>query len=277
MLILSLFPGVDLLGRAFTSCGFSVVRGPDLLDGQDIRDFHGAAGFEGIIAGTPCQDFSKANRGPESGNGVAMLKQFLRVVSECRDAAVSRGDRPPWFLLENVPCVPDVALDGYQVQRLDLNHAECGGATRRRRHIQFGHTEGWILRPQRQEVTDQARQALLPVPLASSVKRGLMTYPRLCRDMDLPGPLSLPGRSDTAKGMAAGNGVPLKMGVTLALGVISAAPRTALDCECGCGRTTNERARHAGSSCRQRVSRRKRGLVTRPPVTLDEGTGERDD
>ena len=38
--VLSLFPGADLLGRAFEQLGFCVVRGPELLLGQDIRDFH---------------------------------------------------------------------------------------------------------------------------------------------------------------------------------------------------------------------------------------------
>lgn len=39
MLILSLFPGIDLLGRAFEELGACVVRGPDLLWGGDIRAF----------------------------------------------------------------------------------------------------------------------------------------------------------------------------------------------------------------------------------------------
>lgn len=32
-LILSLFPGIGLLDRAFEECGFCVVRGPDILWG----------------------------------------------------------------------------------------------------------------------------------------------------------------------------------------------------------------------------------------------------
>jgi hypothetical protein len=39
-LVLSLFPGIGLLDRAFEEAGFCVVRGPDLLWGGDVRVFH---------------------------------------------------------------------------------------------------------------------------------------------------------------------------------------------------------------------------------------------
>lgn len=38
-LVLSLFPGLDLLGTAFTAAGFSVVRGPDPLYNSRIENF----------------------------------------------------------------------------------------------------------------------------------------------------------------------------------------------------------------------------------------------
>lgn len=37
MLLLALFPGIDLLGRGFELEGFCVVRGPDKLWGGDNR------------------------------------------------------------------------------------------------------------------------------------------------------------------------------------------------------------------------------------------------
>lgn len=59
-LVLSLFPGIGLLDRAFEEEGFCVVRGPDLLWGGDVRRFHPPAGlFAGIIGGPPCQAFSQ--------------------------------------------------------------------------------------------------------------------------------------------------------------------------------------------------------------------------
>lgn len=59
-LVLSVFPGVDLLGRAFEEEGFTVVRGPDVLWGGDIRRFRPPAGvFDGVIGGPPCQAHSQ--------------------------------------------------------------------------------------------------------------------------------------------------------------------------------------------------------------------------
>jgi len=58
--VLSLFSGIGLLDQAFEESGFMVVRGPDLLWGDDIRDFHPQPGhFGGIIGGPPCQAFSR--------------------------------------------------------------------------------------------------------------------------------------------------------------------------------------------------------------------------
>lgn len=63
MLVLSLFPGIGLLDRAFEAEGFTVVRGPDVIWGGDIREFHPPAGkFDGIIGGPPCQMFSSLAR-----------------------------------------------------------------------------------------------------------------------------------------------------------------------------------------------------------------------
>lgn len=113
MLVLSLFPGIGLLDRGFEDAGFCVVRGPDLVFGGDIRRFHVPAGrFDGVIGGPPCQDFSKARRSQQTGEGADMLRQFVRVVTEAK---------PQWWLAENVPGVPDIRIDGYSWQRLDLN------------------------------------------------------------------------------------------------------------------------------------------------------------
>src|SRR5262245_51036984 len=144
-LVLSLFPGIDLLGRGFEAEGFCVVRGPDLVWGGDVRSFHPPAGkFDGLIAGSPCQDFSRARRAiPPTGEGEELLREFLRVVAQAT---------PAWFLLENVPSVPDVRIEGYTVQRFDLRASECGGRQRRLRHFQFGSREGLVIQPERREV-----------------------------------------------------------------------------------------------------------------------------
>jgi len=64
VLVLSLFPGADLLGRAFEEVGFVVVRGPELMLGQDIRSWHSLPGkFDGVIGGPPCKAFSRVCKG----------------------------------------------------------------------------------------------------------------------------------------------------------------------------------------------------------------------
>ena len=51
-LVLSLFPGIDALGRAFSLVGYSVVLGPDLLWDSAIETFHVPPGrFDGVIGG----------------------------------------------------------------------------------------------------------------------------------------------------------------------------------------------------------------------------------
>jgi hypothetical protein len=48
-LVLSVFPGADLLGRGFEQEGFCVVRGPDLVWGGDVRTFHPPPGAFGGV------------------------------------------------------------------------------------------------------------------------------------------------------------------------------------------------------------------------------------
>ena len=136
MLILSLFPGIDLLGRGFEEKGFSVVRGPDLIYGGDIRSFHVPTGrFDGVIGGPPCQDFSKARRTSPTGYGLEMLTEFRRIVMEAS---------PQWWLMENVPQVPDCKIPGYNHYRIDLNAKDCGMRQNRHRHFQFGDKSGKV-------------------------------------------------------------------------------------------------------------------------------------
>lgn len=248
MLVLSLFPGIDLLGRAFEAEGFCVVRGPDLLWGGDVRAFHPPGlRFDGVIAGSPCQDFSRLRRSPPTGYGVEMLNEFARVVTEAR---------PVWWLLENVPTVPDVAVPGYEVQRLDLNARECGMAQRRLRHFQFGHVLGWVLVPDRRApVTDQ----IVPIALASEGARpDRRGWPEFCEAQGLPADFTLPGLSIAARYAAVGNGVPIEMGRTVARAVAATRARHEHLCACNCGRVVvGLRQLHAGAACRKRMQRRR--------------------
>ena len=137
-LVLSIFPGVDLLGRAFEEEGFCVVRGPDLLWGGDIRTFHPPARvFAGIIGGPPCQEFSPLRhllaaqgRQPRHPN---MIPEFERCVGEAG---------PTWFVMENVPEAPIPVVEGYIIYSLLVNNRWIGGIQHRERRFSFGTRSG---------------------------------------------------------------------------------------------------------------------------------------
>ena len=135
-LVLSLFPGIGLLDRAFEEEGFCVVRGPDLLWGGDIRKFHPPwSAFQGVIGGPPCQLFSglanfswRWKRQPEN-----LIPEFERVVREAS---------PRWFLMENVPGAPLPSVAGYKVSAHLLNNRWLGEAQDRSRRFSFGQNYG---------------------------------------------------------------------------------------------------------------------------------------
>lgn len=247
-LVLSLFPGIDLFGRAFAAEGFCVVRGPDLLFGQDVREFHAAPGhFVGVIGGSPCQDFSRARRSAPSGEGDATIAEFRRVVTEAR---------PEWFCLENVQGVPHLDVEGYAVQMLNVTAAECGGRQNRRRVFQFGSRDGTCLVMPR-TVTRAAK--LEPCCLASEGKNTeRRSWADFCELQGLPRTFELPGWSLAAKYRAVGNGVPLMMGKAIARAVnvrrlLVGTPT----CVCGCGRPVDGNATQAGPTCRKRMQRQR--------------------
>lgn len=248
MLVLSLFPGIDLLGRGFEAEGFCVVRGPDLITGGDIRAFHPPAGrFDGVIGGPPCQDFSSLRRSEPSGNGLAMLAEFVR----CVEAA-----RPSWFVMENVPGVPDIAPNGYRVQRFDLRANECGMSQQRLRHFQFGSNEGEVLllnRDERQPVTELAALAI------EGTRRERRGWAEFCVSQGLPPDYDLPGMTLAAKYRAVGNGVPIPMARFVARAIRDARYPAALIrlCCCGCGRSVSGQQTHALAACRKRMQRRR--------------------
>ena len=143
-LVLELFPGLGVLGMGFEAEGWTVVRGPDVLWGGDVRDFHVPAGrFDLVIGGPPCQAFSGlANlvraKGlePKFGN---LIPDFVRVVEEACPAA---------FLMENVPKAPDPKPLGYDVRTFLLDHSNLdagngeGHEQMRKRRFWFGVRDG---------------------------------------------------------------------------------------------------------------------------------------
>lgn len=258
-LVLSIFPGIDLLGRGFEEEGFCVVRGPDLLWGGAIETFHPAARFDGVIGGSPCQDFSRARRSPPTGDGERLLAEYARVVTEAR---------PAWWLLENVPTVPDLAKIApavsqlYEIQRFDLNARECGSRQSRLRHFQFGSLDGVPL------VLNRARpdSPVERICLASEGKRQhRRTWADFCELQGLPRNFTLPGYSVAARYEAVGNGVPIPMGRVIARAVLSRAEsREGIElCVCNCGRIVTGRRKSATPACRKRLQRRRSSNAAR--------------
>lgn len=259
-LVLSLFPGVDLLGRGFEHQGFSVVRGPDLIFGGDIRKFSVPPWrFEGIIAGSPCPDFSRARRSAPTGNGLQMLGEFARVVVDAR---------PEWWLLENVPGCPDVLIDGYSHQRIDIDARDVGAAQRRLRHFQYGHRSGYLLslpRPYR-------RDGPAVPTLTASEKGKRRSFGEFCELQGLPASFDLPAFTLGAKYRAVGNGVHVAVARFMAAGVMCPVPPGTRLCACGCARPLVGKSGQlmAGVACRKRAQRKRDVAATRGPrsVTL---------
>ena len=252
--VLALFPGIDLLGRAFEQAGYVVFRGPDPIFGGDIRHFFPPAGaFDGIVGGPPCQDFSSLRRTEPTGEGLEMLGEFRRVVTAVE---------PEWFLCENVSRVPNIEIPGYIVQRLDVDQKWFCDVTRLR-HIQFGSRSGRLLHIERGRdavtqlvshaaaarhdtrggIADAGEQVLFGdeadsrADIAENGEPGRVlsgaalasdrrTFAELCRLQGLPEGFDLPGFTMEAKKRAVGNGVPLPMGLALARAVTDAYARS---------------------------------------------------
>lgn len=242
-LVLSLFPGIGLMDRAFEDEGFCVVRGPDPLWGGDVRTFHPPAGvFTGLIGGPPCQPFSQLVHIVRA-NGYAprhenLIPEFERVVSEAQ---------PAWWIMEEVPAAPLPSVAGYTVRSQILNNRWCGGTQNRERRISFGTAAG-IMLPVETVALDpidwdfavcgDARRR--PVKLGGSGKEkggktnslnrggGSLPLEEMCRLQGMPNDfLSESPFTTSAKRQMVGNGVPLPMGRAIARAVkaaLSAAP-----------------------------------------------------
>lgn len=139
-MILSIFPGLGFLDRAFEAEGFCTVRGPDPIWGGDVREFHPPSGvFDGVIGGDPCQSHSAlSNLVREKGLEPSfpdMTPEYERIIAEAR---------PAWFLRENVPQAPDLKAPGYGVHSFLLDNASLlgddglGQEQTRKRRFWFG-------------------------------------------------------------------------------------------------------------------------------------------
>lgn len=239
-LVLSLFPGIGLLDRGFEYAGFCVVRGPDLIWGGDIRKFSVPSGrFDGVIGGPPCQDFSKARRCEPTGNGLEMLSEFKRIVEQAR---------PSWWLAENVPGVPDIRINGYNWQRLDLRASDFGNNQRRLRHVQFGSLDGSLL------LIDREKREASNTTVLASDSRPISEMAEL---QGLPPEFDIPAFTRGALSKAIGNGVPVHMAKAIAEAVKNRVTHIRL-CTCHCGRPVTGKQVTATAGCRKRLYDRRK-------------------
>lgn len=250
-LVLSLFPGIGLLDRAFEEEGFCIVRGPDLLWGGDIRSFHPPAErFDGVIGGPPCQAFSQlAGLIKHCGRRLAadLIPEFERCVAEAA---------PAWFLMENVRGAPLPRVVGYQVDAPLYDNRSIGGEQSRVHRFSFGSRDGRSLRAHLEAVALQNPKWAPRVlasggvgergadgrPLDERCRGGRLPHDRI-RPTDrarflghrtaryfgeakhlqgLPDEWDLPGFTVAAKVRALGNAVPLPMGRAVARAVKAA-------------------------------------------------------
>jgi DNA (cytosine-5)-methyltransferase 1 len=270
VLILSLFTGAGLLDQAFREQGFCVVSVGDIIYGQDIRNFHTMVDkFDGVIGGSPCQDFSGLKRN-KSDYSQLMLNEYIRVVNEAQ---------PPWWLLENVANVPTIKIDYYYYQRLDINQGWYSD-TSRLRHIQFGSKFNKLLNIDR-GVIDGVKK---PCALATDER----SFRALCDIQGLSDDFDLPDFNVSGKKKLIGNGVPLSIGRVLAKEVarlyspgesrfnnnvgsrifsqeqshLFTLEQSRKLCVCGCDCGLIGRKKYYADSCRKRAQRVRDKLAT---------------
>ena len=266
-LVLSLFSGVGLLDEQFRQQGFTVVSAGDLITGQDIRTFKSIKGrFDGILGGPPCQDFSALKR-IKTNYSKEMLEEYCRIVTE---------SDPSWFLMENVKGVPDIEIEGYHVQRLDINQGWYDQVSRLR-HIQFGSKDGQVLDIERGVMRPNCK----PLALASDER----SFAEMKHIQGLPDNYDLPDFTVSGKKKAVGNGVPVSIARELAIAVKTVTHRSSKtvtrrcsknvtvrsvdsvtprgkntvtkQCICGCCRSIYGRKKYYDSSCRKRAQRKR--------------------
>jgi DNA (cytosine-5)-methyltransferase 1 len=189
-----------------------------------------------------------------------MLREFLRIVTEAA---------PLWWVLENVPCVPDVQIAGYVVQRFNLFACEFGLKQQRNRAIQFGYRDGLKLVLSRGE----SQQRLRPAAMATDGSHGRRrSFADFCELQGLPRNFDLPGLSRSAKFRAIGNGVPVPVAKSLAEAIRDRRlTQEVRVCKCDCGRPVTGKQIAATAACRKRLERRRLTSASQlpGPLTVD--------
>jgi DNA (cytosine-5)-methyltransferase 1 len=229
-LVLSLFPGADLLGKAFENAGFCVVRGPEIILGQDIRDWCSMPGkFDLVIGGSPCQSHSQAvisAGGAKAAKHQDLVPEFARIVHES-------GSGVAW-VHENVKGSPSPEEYGIEVVYDELLDAHWFGAKQHRvRRITSNLPLKPVLVPARQRHPDpwptitatehkvSAGSSWRTMRQRAGRKVGRkMTIDEVNDAMGLPEGFETPGLLQSTKYEVRGNGVPMPLGDAIADAVV---------------------------------------------------------
>ena len=250
-LVLSTFTGIGMLDKGFRDNGFCVVSAGDILTNQPIQEFTGIKGkFDGVIGGSPCQGFSMINRSRATNTeSLELFNEFKRVVIECS---------PQWFLLENVPQVPDIIIEGYHVQRFNLNPVNIGFSQNRNRTFQFGSKKGLVLKiPPVQKYRGIKQPCALASEGTKTEKRNFEDFCKLQGFDKMP---ILESFTKEGKYKAVGNGVHLGVASVIAQLIKDAALSQLITvfnsvlCPCGCGRVLTGKQKTAHQNCRKKIS-----------------------
>jgi DNA (cytosine-5)-methyltransferase 1 len=178
-----------------------------------------------------------------------MLAELSRLITEAR---------PNWCLVENVPGIPTLLIDGYTNQRFNLFASEFGLSHKRNRTFQFLSRTGDRLTVPRGSESHFKKPKLKPTPLAS--KTGKRNFADFCEMMGLPRRFTLPGLSRRAQYRAVGNGVPFPMGRAVAIAIRDRRiTHNARPCPCNCGRQLTGKQTSATVACRKRLQREREG------------------
>lgn len=239
-LVLSLFPGADLFGMAFEMEGFTVVKGPDILMGGDIRKWHSIEGkFDGVIGGPPCKSFSKAITGAggsEFATQGNLIPEFERIVYE---------SKPRWYVMENVKEAPvpfSMGIDWKEsnnylyVKSYPLVDAwACGASQHRIKRFSSNLWLNPVLVP-----TSERHPDPWPTVTATEYKMSAgsneraqrqcagrkvgrkMTIEEVNLAFGLPADFDTPALTSVMSYQIRGNGVPIQLGRTIARAVIEA-------------------------------------------------------
>ena len=254
MLILSLYSGLDLFGRAFEELGHCVVRGPEIITYGDIRDFSCPPDvFDMVMGGPPCVDYSLLNRNPSDYSDICAA-EFMRIVEQ------SRCRR---YLIENVPQVPDMKASGYHWQRFNLD-LQWFTEYSRLRAFQYGTLDGRMIEP----MSGKRRAKTKGGAVTGGDSR---SYAEICHIQGLPDDFDIPFFNLEAKRQVVANAVPLALGRYIA-GLVTESLGDSPDsagserpaavqasegslCACHCGRRVFGAKKTATDACRKRVSR----------------------